>query len=445
MLNPQGESNLESITLAATPAPEGVEGLLSLLLEQWDEQAIDSSIEPEPPATTTPLLVDSAGLSIASIDASAENPAQGDAPVAAELFGIEQFRHDLGQLIDSQETSLTIETSTDLEEQSSVADQPVVPSTENSQIDEQSLVMLFDSIPVIDDANSTHAESESVANVTWEIEEEISTGVSSDTHQRPIESSRIIPLEPSILFEESVEDSVAMLSSETAPRHGDVASDADLDNLFQFLLGSTEPVTEVTALEPTAAADLSLEAIPDEADLLGSLLAGMADKEVTPEQLAIRQKPSVKEIGPLAKFVIFRLAEQGYAIPMQRVLETDRMPRVTFVPGLPSSLRGITNLRGDILPIVDLRQLFGLGETELTAGHRLLVVKSNDDSQVGLIVDALGGLGTFGIDLSPDEQQIENEEIKQLLNGRGEHKGQTVNVLDLDKVFTITELQELAA
>ena len=60
-------------------------------------------------------------------------------------------------------------------------------------------------------------------------------------------------------------------------------------------------------------------------------------------------------------------------------------------------------------------------------------------------MDALGGLGTFGIDLSPDEQQIENEEIKQLLNGRGEHKGQTVNVLDLDKVFTITELQELAA
>ena len=445
MLNPQGESNLESITLAATPAPEGVEGLLSLLLEQWDEQAIDSSIEPEPPATTTPLLADSAGLSIASIDASVENPAQSDAPVAAELFGQEQFRHELGQLIDSQETSLTIETSTDLEEQSSVADQLVVPSTENSQIDEQSLVMLFDSIPVMDDSNSTHAESESVADITWKIEEEISAGVSSDTHQRPIESSRIIPLEPSILFEESVEDSVAILSSETAPRHGNVADDADLDNLFQFLLGSTEPVTEVTPIEQTAAADLSEEGIPDEADLLGSLLAGMADKEVTPDQLAIRQKPSVKEIGPLAKFVIFRLAEQGYAIPMQRVLETDRMPRVTFVPGLPSSLRGITNLRGDILPIVDLRQLLGLGETELTAGHRLLVVKSNDDSQVGLIVDALGGLGTFGIDLSPDEQQIENEEIKQLLNGRGEHKGQTVNVLDLDKVFTITELQELAA
>ncbi len=439
MLNPQGESNLESITLAATPAPEGVEGLLSLLLEQWDEQAIDSSVEPEPPAITTPLPANSAGLSIASIDASAENLAQGEAPVAAEPFGIEQFRHDLGQLIDSQETS------TDLEEQSSVADQPVVPSTENSQIDEQSLLMLFDSIPVMDDSNSSDAESESVADVTWEIEEEISTDISSDAHQRPIESARIIPLETSILFEEAVEDSVAMLSCETAPQDGDVADDADLDNLFQFLLGSTEPVTEVTAIEQTAAADLSLEAIPDEADLLGSLLAGLADKEVTPEQLAIQLKPIVKEIGPLAKFVIFRLAEQGYAIPMQRVLETDRMPRVTFVPGLPSSLRGITNLRGDILPIVDLRQLFGLGETELTAGHRLLVVKSNDDSQVGLIVDALGGLGTFGMDLSPDEVQIENEEIKQLLNGRGEHKGQTVRVLDLDKVFTVTELQELAA
>ena len=52
MSNPQGEANLESINLADTPPPEGVEGLLSLLLEQWDEQAIGSSIEPEEQALT---------------------------------------------------------------------------------------------------------------------------------------------------------------------------------------------------------------------------------------------------------------------------------------------------------------------------------------------------------------------------------------------------------
>ena len=424
MSNPQGESNLESITLAAPPSPEGVEGLLSLLLEQWDEQAIESSIEPEELAVPAASIPESERItSIALIDASLENLSEGAAPVAVEPVGQEQFRHELGQLIDPQVTPHL--------------DQPVVPQTEYAQADEQSLAMLFDSIPVQDQLTSPPAQSEPASSVF---------------SQCPIESARIIPF---ILFEEPVEDPAALLTASVVPQGEyatdcDAANDAALDNLFQSLLGTTElesaeSVTEVVTAEQAPATNLLLETEPAEADLLGSLLAGMAGTEITPEQLAPPPQPIVKEIGPPAKFVIFRLAEQAYAIPLQRVLETDRMPRVTFVPGLPSSLRGITNLRGDILPIVDLRQIFGLGETELTAGHRLLVVKSNDDSQVGLIVDALGGLGTFGIDRSPDLHQLENQELKQLLNGRGEHKGQTVNVLDLDKVFTVTELQELAA
>ncbi len=436
MSNQQGESKLESTTLGATPAPEGVDGLLSLLLEQWDEQAIDSSLEPEEQAVATASQPESEAMtSIASINASVENLSRGEAPVSTEAVEQEQFRHDLGQLLDNQETSLTTELSEDLEEQQIVLD----------KVAEESLVLLFDSIPLLDGAKEIPAESEPVAEARQTIEEESAKEASSNTSQYQIEPARIIPLEPSILFAEPAEESVELSTIDAPSQHENVVDDAALDNLFQSLLGSTEPEIVVPSLDQIEAEGPSSEPISAEADLLGSLLAGMADKEVTLEKLASHPQPSAREIGPPSKFVIFRLAEQVYAIPMQRVLETDRMPRVTFVPGLPSSLRGITNLRGDILPIVDLRQLFGLGETELTAGHRLLIVKSNDNSQVGLIVDALGGLGTFGIDRSPDLQQIENQELKQLLNGCGEHKGQTVNVLDLDKVFTVTELQELAA
>ena len=60
-------------------------------------------------------------------------------------------------------------------------------------------------------------------------------------------------------------------------------------------------------------------------------------------------------------------------------------------------------------------------------------------------MDALGGLGTFGVDRSGGVERSENAVENELLNGSGEHKGQQVNVLDLDKVFTATELQELAA
>ena len=146
MSNPQGEFNLESVTLAATPSPEGVEGLLSLLLEQWDEQAIEPSIEPEEQVFTINSLPELEAMTgIALINASVENLYRGEAPVAAPSTQ-EQFRHDLGQLIDPQDISVTAGLSADLEEQQIVLDQvadeldqPAVESIENLQIEEQSL------------------------------------------------------------------------------------------------------------------------------------------------------------------------------------------------------------------------------------------------------------------------------------------------------------------
>ena len=116
------------------------------------------------------------------------------------------------------------------------------------------------------------------------------------------------------------------------------------------------------------------------------------------------------------------------------------------VPGLPATLRGISNLRGDIIPIIDLRQVLGMGETELTVANRLVVVRAINDSSIGLIVDGLGGLGSFWVDRTI-QSSTENAESgsPQLVNGRGEHKGQSVDVIDLDKMFLATELQELAA
>lgn len=399
MSNPHGETNIEALPVNET---EAVSGLLSMLLEQWDD-----------------VPMDDVSLEIAE-----------DIPTTLEIValpGIAQLSVSIENLSDGQQHEV---------------------EAELDVLEPESLSELFAAIPIQDEDE----EPEFVAAVpqsTFALEDfelEDFEEYSFD-EQMPEAFAVAVPLEEPELAEDASD-----VGDELSNAIFDVDGYDDMQ--FYCLPAAPEQSSEPETLLATEESSLDDEALVGDDDLLGLLLSGVAvgvaEMVAAPDADAVAAVPEpppapTKELGPPERFVVFRLAEKSYGIAMQRVLETDRMPQVTFVPGLPSSLRGITNLRGDILPIVDLRQLLGWGETELTAGNRLIVVKSTADSQVGLIVDALGGLGTFGVDRSGGVERSENAVENELLNGSGEHKGQQVNVLDLDKVFTATELQELAA
>ena len=397
MSNPHGETNIEALPVNET---EAVSGLLSMLLDQWDDVPMDDvSLEIAEDIPTTLEIVALPG--IAQLSVSIENLSDG------------QQQHEVEAELDVLEP--------------------------------ESLSEMFAAIPIQDEDEQAEFVAE-VPQSTFALEDfelEDFDEYSFD-EQIPEAFAVNVPLEEP----ETAED-----ATDVDDELSNAVNDIDDHDDMQFYSSSAAPEesAEPETLLATEESSLDDEALVGDDDLLGLLLSGVAvgvaEIEAAPEAVAVAEPPPapIKELGPPERFVVFRLAEKSYGIAMQRVLETDRMPQVTFVPGLPSSLRGITNLRGDILPIVDLRQLLGWGETELTAGNRLIVVKSTADSQVGLIVDALGGLGTFGVDRSGGVERSGNAVENELLNGSGEHKGQQVNVLDLDKVFTATELQELAA
>ena len=401
MSNPHGETNIEAQPVAET---EAVSGLLSMLLEQWDD-----------------LPMDDVSLEIAE-----------DIPTTLEIVALPGIAH----------LSVSIENLSDGQQQHEVV-------SELDVLEPESISEMFAAIPIQDEDEQPDffaADPQSTfALEDFELED---FEEDSFDEQIPEAFAVAVPLEEPELAEDA---------TDVGDKLSNAIFDVDGYDDMQFYC---LPATPEQSSEPEAGLAAEESSLDDEAlvgddDLLGLLLSGVAvgvaEWETTPEAaleaVVVPEPPPapIKELGPPERFVVFRLAEKSYGIAMQRVLETDRMPRVTFVPGLPSSLRGITNLRGDILPIIDLRQLLGWGETELTAGNRLIVVKSTADSQVGLIVDALGGLGTFGVDRSGGVERSGNAVENELLNGSGEHKGQQVNVLDLDKVFTATELQELAA
>jgi chemotaxis signal transduction protein len=145
-----------------------------------------------------------------------------------------------------------------------------------------------------------------------------------------------------------------------------------------------------------------------------------------------------------SRYITFTLAGSLYALELERVMETDRIPRSTAVPGTPGFLRGVANLRGEILPLVDLRQLLELGPSEQPGGERMLVVRAGGPGGIcGLVVDRLGGMALM------ERAEMEtpppgDDKLARLLKGIGEHRGRLVGVVDLERLFASGEMRLLA-
>ena len=138
------------------------------------------------------------------------------------------------------------------------------------------------------------------------------------------------------------------------------------------------------------------------------------------------------------QYVILQLANEEYGIPIIQVQEIVRVPGITRVPGLPVFVEGVINLRGRIVPIIDLRRRFGLPESERGEGARIVVteiLKLN----VGLIVDGVSEvirLSSEQIDeIPPSISRIDAE----YLSGVGKLEKRIVILLDIEKVLSDIE------
>jgi len=87
------------------------------------------------------------------------------------------------------------------------------------------------------------------------------------------------------------------------------------------------------------------------------------------------------------KVIVFTLASEEYGIEVDKVKTIERMAPITRVPKTPPFVKGVMNLRGVVVPVIDLRGRFGLPETEPTDNSRIIIVAAND-LEVGFIVDS---------------------------------------------------------
>jgi purine-binding chemotaxis protein CheW len=163
----------------------------------------------------------------------------------------------------------------------------------------------------------------------------------------------------------------------------------------------------------------------------------------------IATEPVRTSVGALAgKYLTFVLGHETYGLAVLKVREIIRMQDITLVPQMPEYIKGVLNLRGKIIPVVDLRIKFGLASVETTERTCIVVVQvslpSKATIQMGLVVDAVEevlNIAASDIEETPDFGAKLNTE--QIL-GMAKAKGTVMTLLDIDRVVSADGLQEVA-
>ena len=142
------------------------------------------------------------------------------------------------------------------------------------------------------------------------------------------------------------------------------------------------------------------------------------------------------------QIVGFRIGRETFGLPIAMVREIVRVPEITSVPNAPDYIEGVINLRGRIIPVVDLRKRFGEKVIEASKRNRIVVVEL-ESRAIGLIVNSASEV----IKIPPSDIEAPHAVFQEgelnYITGVGKFRGRLVMLLDLSKILQRGELRRL--
>jgi purine-binding chemotaxis protein CheW len=152
---------------------------------------------------------------------------------------------------------------------------------------------------------------------------------------------------------------------------------------------------------------------------------------------------SVTEITNTRQYLTFKLGDEVFAIDVSKVREVLDFTTITKIPRTPDFMSGVINLRGNVVPVVDLRLCFEMSKTEKTVNTCIVVVEmliEGEPTVIGALADSVEEV----IDLEPDQIQPAPRMGTQIrtdfIKGMGKRDTQFIMILDIDRVFSAEEL-----
>ncbi len=138
------------------------------------------------------------------------------------------------------------------------------------------------------------------------------------------------------------------------------------------------------------------------------------------------------------ELIAFRIGSQEFCVDIMAVREIRGWSAATPLPRAPGYVRGVINLRGAVLPIVDLAGRLGFPNAEPTARH-VIIVAQIGGQQVGLLVDAVSDILTVGENIVQPTPDIASELVKTFVRGLLPVDGRMISLISLDRVLPSVE------
>ena len=134
------------------------------------------------------------------------------------------------------------------------------------------------------------------------------------------------------------------------------------------------------------------------------------------------------------QYIVIRLGDEQFGIDIRYIDNIVRMQTITRIPKVSDYLKGVINLRGEVIPVMSLRMKMGLSEDIIARATRIIILKLEQQGNVGIIVDEVREVVTL------DSTQIDKvaQELKEgtinFITGVGKHNGDLISLLDLNSI-----------
>lgn len=138
--------------------------------------------------------------------------------------------------------------------------------------------------------------------------------------------------------------------------------------------------------------------------------------------------------GETTQYIVIRLGKEQYGIDIRYIDNIVRMQHMTRVPKMKEYIKGVINLRGEVIPIMSIRLKMGLPADEETKNTRIIIVKLEQYGTIGMIVDEVNEVVNLDIETEVEKMAYDKDETNYI-TGVGKNDGNLISLLDLNAVL----------
>ena len=157
---------------------------------------------------------------------------------------------------------------------------------------------------------------------------------------------------------------------------------------------------------------------------------------------------AISEISELSTYLSFSLEGEDYAVDVANVREVIDDMKITKVPRTPDFMKGVINLRGGVVPVIDMRMKFGLEATPPTVDTCIIVLETGFDGEtnyIGALVDAVRAVFEMSPEDIEETPSLGMRADTEFILGMGKRDDRFIMILDVDTVFSSEELASIAS